>query len=84
MWGSGGLDRTRYHLEQRLGPLKVQENASVHVGMELVQKTDFSIELAQEEFARQLQFLGTSPVLRKRRQNPLSDEAKLLYNCKMG
>ena len=62
----------------------MQENAFVHVGMELVQKTDFSVELVQEVLARQLQFLGTSPVLWKRRQNPLSDEGKLLYRCKMG
>ena len=52
--------------------------------MELTQKADFSVELTQAEFTRQLQFLDTSPALWKRRQNPLSDEGKLLCQCKMG
>ena len=80
----GVLDRTRYFPEQRFGPLKVQENNFVHVGMELARKADFSVELTQAEFTRQLQFLDTSSALWKRRQTPLSDEEKLLCQCKMG
>ena len=57
----GVLDRTRYYLEQRFGPLKVQGNTFVHVCMELVQKADFSVTLAQAEFTRQLKLLDTSP-----------------------
>ena len=75
---AGVLDRTRYYAEQRLCALKVQENAFVHVGMEPAQKPDFSVELTQADFTRQLQFMGTFPALWKRRQNPLSDEGKLL------
>ena len=71
-------------MEQRFGFLKVQENNFVHVGMELAQKADFSVELTQAEFMRQLQFLDTSPALWERRQNPLSDGEKLLCQCKMG
>ena len=67
----GVLDGARYYLEQRFGPLKVQENAFVRAGMELVQKAGFSVGLTQEEFTRQLQFSDTFPSLWKRRQNPL-------------
>ena len=68
---------------RRFGPLKVQENNFVHVGMELTQKADFSVELTQAEFTRQLQFLDTSPALWKRRQDPPSDEGELFCQCKM-
>ena len=74
----GVLERTRHYLEQRFGALKVQGNNFVHVGMELVQQSDFSVTLTQAEFTSQLQFLDTSPALWKRRQNPLSDAGKLL------
>ena len=79
----GVLDRTRYFLEQSLGLLKVQENNFAHVGMELAQKADCSVELTQAESTRQLQFLDTSPASWKRRQNLPSDEGKLLCQCKM-
>ena len=52
--------------------------------MELAQKSDFAVELTQAEFTRQLKFMDTSPALRKRRQNSLSDEEKLLCQGKMG
>ena len=80
----GVLDRTRHYLEQRFGALKMQENNFVHVGAELAQHADFSVTLTQAEFTSHLQFLDTSPALWKRRQNPLSDEGKLLCQCKMG
>ena len=80
----GVLGRTRYCSEQRFGPLMVQENNFVHVGMELAQKADFSVELTQAEYTRQLQFLDTSPASWKRRRNPLPDEEKSLCQCKMG
>ena len=80
----GVLDRARYYLEQRFGPLKVQENFFAHVGMELAQKADFSVSLTQAEFARQLKFMGTSPELWKRRQHLLTDEEELLCQSKMG
>ena len=54
------------------------------MGAELAQKADFSVELTQAEFTRQLQLLAASPALWKRRQSPLSDEEKLLCQCKMG
>ena len=73
----------RYYLEQRFGPLKVQENAFVHVGMELAQKADFSVELTRAEFTRQLKLLDTPSASWKRRQRPLSDEETLLCQCKM-
>ena len=73
----GVLGRTRYFSEQRFGALKTQENALVHVGTELSQKADFSIELTQAEFTRQLEPLDTSPALREARQRPLSDDEKL-------
>ena len=56
----------------------------MHVGMELVQKADFSVELTQEEFTRQSKFLDMSPALWNRRQSPPSDEEKLLCQGKMG
>ena len=74
----GVLDRARYYLEQRSGPLKIQESSFVHVGVELGQKADFSATRAQAEFTRQLKFMDASPELWKRRRRPLSDEDKLL------
>ena len=56
----------------------------MHVGMELSQQPDFSVTLTQKEFTCRLQPLETSPALWKRRQGPLSDEEKLLRQCKMG
>ena len=32
----------------------------MHVGMELVQKADFSVELTQAEFTRQLELMGAA------------------------
>ena len=78
------LDRTRYYLEERFGPLKIQENSFVHVGMEFVQKADFSGGLTQAEFTRHSELIDTSPELWKRRRRPLSDEEKLLCQCKTG
>ena len=80
----GVLERTRQYLEHRFGALKVQERNFVHVGMELAQLPDFSVALTQEEFTCRLQPLETSTALWKRRQGPLSDEEKLLCQCKMG
>ena len=80
----GVLDRTRQYLEHRFGALKVQERKFMHVGLELVQSPDFSVTLTQEEFTRRLQPLETSPELWKRRQGPLSEDEKLLCQCKMG
>ena len=80
----GVLERTRKYLEHRFGALKVQERTFVHVGMELTQVLDFSVTLTQKEFTSRLQPLETSPALWKRRQGPLSDEEKLLRQCKMG
>ena len=80
----GVLERPRKYLEHRFGTLTVQERTFVHVGMELAQLPDFSATLTQEEFTSRLQPMETSPALLKRRQGPLSDEGKLLCQCKMG
>ena len=77
-------DRTRYYLQQRFGPLKVQGNTFVRVGVELARKGDFSVTLTQAGFTRQLILLDTTSALWKRRQRPLSDEGKLLRQYKMG
>ena len=62
----GVVVRTRYILAQSFGPLEIQENSFVHVGMELVQKADFSVGLTQAEFTRQLKLMDTSPELWER------------------
>ena len=80
----GVLERTRHYLERRFGALKVQESSFVRVCMELAQQLDYSAALAQAVFTRQLQPLETSTALWKRRQHPLSEEEKLLCQCKMG
>ena len=80
----GALERARYFLEQRFGTLKVQENAFAHVGMELAQKADFSVDLTRAEFTQQLKLLDTPTALWKRRQSPLTDEGKLLCQSKVG
>ena len=49
-----------------------------------MQQLDFSVALTQADVTRQLQPLETSADLWKRRQYPLSDEEKLLCQCKMG
>ena len=56
----------------------------MHVGMELAQKADFSVELTQAEFTRQLKLLATSPALWKRRQSALSDEENRSVNVRWG
>ena len=81
---SGVLDPTRHFPEQRFSPLEVLGNTFVHVGMELLQKADFSVTLTQAEVARQSELLDSSSAFWKRRQRPLSDEEKLLRQCKMG
>ena len=73
----GVLERTRYFSGRRFGALKTQGNDFAHVGMELPQKADFSIELTQAEFTHQLEPLDMSPALREARQRPLSDDEKL-------
>ena len=47
--------------EQRFGARKLQENSSVHVGVELNQEATFSVTLTQAGFTKNLQPVGTSP-----------------------
>ena len=50
----GVLLRAPYFSEQRFGALKTQEHDFAHFGIEHSQKPDFSTELTQAEFTRQL------------------------------
>ena len=58
------LPKIRRSSGQRFGAMKLQETSFVHVGVELNQNANFSAALKQEEFAKDIQPLGTSPELR--------------------
>ena len=70
--------------EQRIGDMELQENSSVHAGMELAQEASSSVTLTQEDFAKNLQLLGTSPQLWAARQKLLPPEVLKLRQCKSG
>ena len=74
----GLLSKARGFLDKRFGKFKVQEGSFVHVGMQLVQKKDFSWTLTQEDFAKNLKLLPTTPSLWAGRKNPQPmDDTKL-------
>ena len=77
----GVMDGIRAFLELRFGELKLQEGNFVHVGMELVQDSTFSVTLTQKEFTDKLEPLGTSPQLWAARQKLLSPEDVKLCQC---
>ena len=56
----------------------------MHVGMELAQDSNFSATLPQEEFAKNLQPLPTTPKLLAVRQQLLPLEDVKLRQCKLG
>ena len=62
----------------------MQESSFAHVGMELVLESDFPATLAQDEFARNLKPLPTSPQLWAARQKTLSIEDIKLRQSKLG
>ena len=70
----GVMESIRKFSELRFGELKLQEGNFVHVGMELVQDSTFSVTLTQKEFTAKLGPLGTSPQLWAARQKLLSPE----------
>ena len=78
------LPKIRGFSEQRFGAMKLQENSFVRVGVELNQEANFSVTLTQEEFAKNLQPVGTSPELWAARQKLLSPEDVKLRQCKLG
>ena len=62
--GCGGpdvLSKILQFSERRFGELKLQESFFVHVGMDVPRKSDFSVTLTQDEIAKHLQPLPTSP-----------------------
>lgn len=60
--------------EQRFGELELRESSFVFVGMELAQESDFSATQTQDEFAKNLQPLPTSPQLWPARPPPCLGE----------
>ena len=64
----GILERARNFVEGRFGPLELQESTLVHVGTELYQGQDFSVQLAQLDFTKSPRSLATSPALWANRQ----------------
>ena len=64
--------------------MKLQENPFVHVGMELEQDANFSVTVAQADFAKNLQPLGTSPELWAARRKLPSPEYVKLRQCELG
>ena len=80
----GAMESIRKISELRSGELKLQEGNSVHVGVELVQDSNCSATLIQEDFAKKLQPFGTSPQLWAARQKLLSTEDVQLCQCELG
>ena len=72
------LPKIRQFPEQRFGAMQLQENSFVRVGVELSQEANFSGTLTQEEFAKNLQPLGTSPEVWAARQKLPS---RRMRNC---
>ena len=64
--------------------MRLQEDSSARVRMDLVQNSNFSVTLTQGVFAKNLQPLGTSPQLRAARQKLLPPEDAKLRQCKSG
>ena len=78
------LPKIRRFPEQRFSAMKLQEKSFVHVGMESNQEANFSVTLTQEEFAKNLQPLDTSPGPWAAGQKLLSPEDAKLRQCKSG
>ena len=78
------LSEIRTFPERRSGELKLQESSFAHVGMKLAQESDFSVTLAQDEFAKNLQLLPTSPhLIAARHETPPIEDIKL-RQCMLG
>ena len=67
--------KIRVFSEYRFGAMKVQKSPFVHDGVELSHGCDFSEQLIQEEFTKNLESLVTSPGLWDARLRTLSREA---------
>ena len=68
---------------RRFGEFKLQDSSLLHVGMELVQDGDFSVTPTQDEFAKNLRPLPSSPRLREGRRKTLPFEDVNLCQCKL-
>ena len=78
------LEKICHFSEKRFRTMKLQEDSFAHVGIELVQDSNFSATLTQAEFAKNLQPLGTSPQLWAARQKLFSPEDAKQRQCKLG
>ena len=64
--------------------MKVQQDNFAHIGMEVLQKKDGSVEVAQETFSDLLCPIATSAPLRRDRNRPLNDEELQICQSKLG
>ena len=80
----GVLNKIRHFLVKRFGSMELQEDSLVHVGMEVMQNSNFSATATQGDFAKNLQPLGPPPQLWAARQKLRSPEDVRLRQFKLG
>ena len=78
------LAKMEKFLAGRFGPVKIQKDDFQHLGMDIVQKLDGSVEVSQKNFTDLLSPIETSPSLWKDRNRPLDDEELQVCQSKLG
>ena len=57
----------------RFGPVKIQKDNFMHIGIYIIQKLDGSVEITQKSFTDMSRPITTSPSIWKGRTRPLDD-----------
>ena len=78
------LDKMRKLLSIRFGPVEIQQDTFTHIGMDIIQKSDGSVEVTQKNFADMLCMIATTPSLWKERNRPLDGEELQVCQSKLG
>ena len=80
----GVLQRRGKFLSTRFGLVKVQKDNFTHIGMDVLQKTDGSVEITQKTFTDLLRPIAQSPSLWRDRNRALSDGELKTCQSKLG
>ena len=71
-------------MDKRFGKSKGQEKSPARVAMAIAQDNESSVTSTQEDFAKNMTFLPTSPESWAGREDPLSTKKPEAYQGKMG
>ena len=71
-------------LPTRFGPAKARKDNFTHIGLDVSQEIDGSVEMAQKTFTELLRPIATSPSLWRDRNRALSDEELQTCQSKLG